>query len=95
MRKVISRKIYDTETAEKIASNDFKDGNNEYSQGRTTRLYRTKKGGFFVLYLTCWQGENDSLEPISESEAIEIYENLSDQCESFESAFPGVEVEDA
>lgn len=95
MRRVINRKVYDTETAVIIATNDFSDGTNQFNLGRTSSLYRTKKGSYFVVYLTCWQGESDSLEPLSENRAIEVYEGMIKEVETFEDAFPDVGVEEA
>jgi len=95
MRKVIDRKVYDTEKAARIATNDFSDGSNEYKFGRTESLYKAKNGGFFVVRSTCWEGENTSLVPLSEDEAITEYENMYNQVVDFESAFPEVKIEDA
>lgn len=95
MKRVINKKVYDTETAKRIATNDFSDGTNEYNRGRTADLYRTKKGNYFIVHLTCWQGEHDSLRPLSQNEAVEEYENMFDQREEFEDAFPDVKIEEA
>jgi len=95
MRKVIDGKVYSTETAEVIATNDFSDGTNKYNCGRTSSLYRTKKGNYFIVNETCWQGEQDSLRPLSVAEAIGEYENMYEECGDFEDAFPGVKIEEA
>lgn len=95
MKRVIDKKAYNTETAIRIATDDFSDGTNEYNCGRTSDLYRTQKGSYFIVRLTCWQGERDSLEPVEVGEAIGIYEGMFEQVEKFEEAFPGVEVEEA
>ncbi|MCK4817928.1 hypothetical protein KA005_19305 [bacterium] len=95
MKRVINKKAYDTEMATRIATNDFSDGTNKFNCGRTKDLYRTKKGNYFVVHLTCWQGEHDSLTPLSQGEAIEVYENMFDQREEFENAFPDVKIEEA
>jgi hypothetical protein len=47
MRKVIDGKIYDTKTAEEIATDKYRDGNNEYPDGISMSLYKTKKGNYF------------------------------------------------
>ncbi len=95
MRRVINKKVYDTETADEIATNDFSDGTNQYNVGRTSSLYRTPKGAYFAIYLTSWQGESDSLEPLTEDEAIKVYEGMYNQQGDFEDAFPNVKIEDA
>jgi hypothetical protein len=93
---VIGGKRYDTKTATLIADDCFWDGHNWERRGRNTFLYRTPKGNYFVVHQTCWQGERDSLEPLSIQEAIELWEGpcCEHEC-SFEKAFPGVTVEDA
>lgn len=64
--------------------------------GRNRFLYRTPKGAYFVVTLTQWQGEADTLEPISQQEAIELYENsLTEHAVEYGEAFPEVTVEDA
>ncbi|MBA7562071.1 hypothetical protein ES708_03720 [subsurface metagenome] len=95
MRRIINKKVYDTKTADEIATNDFSDGTNQYNVGRTSSLYRTPKGAYFAVYLTSWQGESDSLEPLAEDEAIKVYEGMYDQQRDFEAAFPNVKIEDA
>lgn len=43
-----------------------------------------------------WQGERDTLTPIDESDAIELYEGpLTEHHVKYEDAFPSVTVEDA
>jgi len=87
MRKIINGKAYDTSTATLIADNEFADGNNRLSGGRATYLYRTKKGNFFAEHETCWQGEHDTIEPMSTDEAKELYEQMGNQSEDWETAF--------
>ena len=95
MKKIINRKVYDTKTAEEIATNDFSDGSNRLNVGRSSTLYRTTQGSYFAEHETCWQGEHDTIEPLSEDEAIKMYEQMHDQKEEFESAFPDVEIQEA
>lgn len=95
MKRVINKKVYDTETATRIATNDFSDGTNQFNCGRTADLYRTKKGNYFIVHETHWQGESDSLRPLSQDEAIEEYENMFEQREEFEDSFPDVKIEEA
>lgn len=95
MKRVINKKAYNTETATRIATDDFNDGTNEFNCGRTADLYRTKKGNYFIVRSTHWQGESDSLTPLEQEAAIQEYENMFDQTEEFEDAFPAVTVEEA
>jgi hypothetical protein len=76
MKKIINGKSYDTATAEAIADNQFSDGSNRMPGGRSTTLYKTAKGNFFALHETCWQGEHDTIEPLSKENAKELFESL-------------------
>lgn len=69
MKKIIGGKKYDTETAVSIASN--KDDRGQLPGGRGWELFRTPKGGFFIAFWTCWDGEKDSIEPKTEQESKE------------------------
>ena len=71
--RIVDRKRYDVQTATLIAHDAYWDGHNFERHGRNTFLYRTPKGAFFVVTLTRWQGERDTLEPVSEDEAIHLY----------------------
>jgi len=95
MNVVKDGKRYRTETATLIASDAYWDGHNWERHGRNTFLFRTPKGGYFVQHQTCWQGELDTLEPLSQEEAIKMYEELPEHEVEFEEAFPGIEIEDA
>lgn len=96
MRRVVDGKRYDTETATLIAHDVYWDGHNHERHGRNAWLYRTKRGAYFVVSGTFWQGERDSLDVVSEAEARELYEGaLSEHEVSYEAAFPGVVVEEA
>ena len=86
MRQVIGGKLYDTKTAELIADNEFTDGSNRRNHGRNVYLYKTKKGNFFVVDETQWQGEHDNIEPISIDEAKNLFERL-DGGDSYETTF--------
>ena len=87
--KIVNRKKYSTATAELIASDGYWDGHNFERSGRNTFLYRTPKGAFFTVHLTQWQGEADSLTPISEGDAIALYEGaLSEHEIDYLAAFP-------
>jgi hypothetical protein len=87
MKKVIAGKSYDTETANAIADDEFRDGTNRMSRGRSTTLYKTTKGNFFCLHETCWQGEHDTIEPLTKTQAKEIYESLLNQNLAYTEAF--------
>jgi len=45
--------------------------------------------------LTQWEGQRDSLEPLTQDEALELWEELSEKRLDYEKAFPGLTVEDA
>lgn len=94
--RVIGRKKYSTATATLIASDCYWDGHNWERKGRNTFLYRTPNGAYFTVNLTQWQGEQDSLDPVTLEDAIALYEGrLSEHEVSYAEAFPDVKVEDA
>lgn len=96
MRRIVDGKLYDTEKATLIAHDVYWDGHNMERHGRNTWLYRTKRGAYFVVSGTFWQGERDALEPIDEARAREMYErDLPEHEASYAEAFPDVVVEDA
>jgi len=104
LTRVIERVRYDTAKAGIIAHNAFWDGSNWERSGRNTFLYRTKNGRYFAVHQTCWQGETDRLEPLTQDAAIDLWESLPCHDDgqggllgetSFEDAFPGVELEEA
>ena len=96
MSVVINRTRYDTSKAELIADNVYWDGHNMERSGRNTFLYKTPKGAYFQVDLTMWQGERDTLTPISEEEAIYLFEHgLSEHYVSYAEAFPSVVVQEA
>jgi hypothetical protein len=94
--KIIGQKKYSTRFATLLTGDDFWDGHNWERHGRNTFLYRTPNGAFFTVTLTQWEGERDHLEPISQAEAVQLYETtLTEHRVDFLSAFPGVEIQDA
>lgn len=95
MEKVIRGKRYSTATAALLAGDDYWDGHNYERSGTNTFLYRTVKGAFFKVRLTQWEGDRDNLEPLTQDEALELWEGLSVKRLDYEEAFPGLTVEDA
>jgi hypothetical protein len=96
MIRIVNRKRYSTETAKLIASDSYWDGHNFERHGRNTFLYRAPNGAYFSVNLTQWQGEQDTLSPLTQEEALELYEGpLSEHEVEYAEAFPGVVVEDA
>ena len=97
MTAIIDRKRYSTKTATLLAGDDYWDGHNYERQGRNTFLYRTPKGAYFQVQLTCWQGERTGITPMSMDEAIAFFESCRQDSRrvSYEEAFPGVKVEEA
>ncbi|MEN4011928.1 MAG: hypothetical protein ROW48_07840 [Bellilinea sp.] len=94
--RIIDQVRYRTKAATLLAGDDYWDGHNFERQGRNTFLYRTPNGRYFRVDLTQWQGEGDSLTPVSETEALNLFENeLTEQRVSYAEAFPGVVVKDA
>ena len=94
MKQVINRKLFDTETANIVATNKYWDGSNWDRNGRSQTLYRTSKGRFFIHYETRWQGERDHLNVINDEEAKNLYEILPEHEMAYKDAF-GEEPENA
>jgi hypothetical protein len=93
--EVIGGKRYKTADSVEIANDAYWDGHNYERRGRNTFLFKTSNGNYFAVYRTQWQGERDTLTPLSQDEAITLWEQLPEHEVSFEEAFPGVQVEDA
>lgn len=96
MARIVNRKRYDTATATLIAGDDYWDGYNWERSGRQCFLYKTPKGAYFEVNLTCWQGEQDTLQPVTLEEAIAFYEEYPlVQRVKYAEAFPDIRVLDA
>ena len=94
--RIVGGKRYSTATATLIADDAYWDGSNMERSGRNRFLYRTPKGAYFLVTLTQWQGEQDALEPITQQEAIELYEgSLTEHAVEYAEAFPEVNIEEA
>jgi hypothetical protein len=94
--RIVNQRRYSTKTATLLAGDDRWDGHNWERSGRNTFLYKTPRGAYFVVTLSQWQGEADSLEPITEGEAIRLFETeLTEHRVDYQNAFPGVVIEEA
>ena len=91
---IINRKKYNTETATLIADDEYWDGSNFERNGRNCFLYRTPNGAYFTVNLTQWQGERNTLTPVTQEGAKDLYEQLPEHEQDFEAAF-GVKPEEA
>ena len=91
--RIIEGKVYDVSTATRIADDHYWDGQKYERDGRNCFLYRTPNGAFFTVTLTLWQSEKDTLTPITQEEAIKLFEgSLSEHRVKYAKAFPGVNV---
>lgn len=93
MKQIINGKAYDTDKAELVDSDRYWDGSNWERSGRNMFLYKTAKGAFFVHRTTLWQGERESIEPVSEEEAKGWYEMLQEYELDYAEAFGAEPVE--
>ena len=94
--RIVDRKRYDVSKATLLAHDAFWDGHNFERRGRNRFLYGTPNGAYFLVTLTQWQGEQDTLEPVALEYALELYEGpLTEHPVEYAAAFPGVEVADA
>ena len=87
MRRVVNGMAYDTKRAILIAHDAYWDGNSFSRKGRNTYLYKTTKGNYFIYRTTAWQGEINTIEPISKEDAKKWYEELPVQEIPYEMAF--------
>ena len=88
---IIDRKKYSTVTATLIASDEYFDGWTWERNGRNQFLYRTPNGAYFTVSLTQWQGERNSLTPITQAEALADVEQLA---ATFRLIHPPVDIAD-
>lgn len=88
IKKVIDGKTYSAETATLLASDEYWDGSNFERNGRNNFLLRTPDGYYFEIVVTRWSDEHDVINPLTETEADEIYECLSVHVVDYETAFP-------
>ena len=95
MSQVIGGRRYSVKGATLLAGDDYWDGHNFERRGTNTFLYRGKGGRYFSVHLSQWQSSRDTIEPLSEVEAKEIYESLPQKITEYEVAFPGATVPDA
>lgn len=89
MSKVVNGKRYSTEPSTLIASNEYWNGSNYEREGTNRHLYRTKNGNYFETYSTMWQGDHNSIEPLSLAQAKQRYQELPEEEVPYEEAFPG------
>lgn len=92
--RIVNGQRYTVNTATLLADNDTWDGQNFTKGGRNTFLYRTARGAFFRVDMTCWQGERDTITPIDREQAMALYESLPEHYVEYEAAFDVV-VEEA
>ncbi len=89
VEQVIDGKRYSTKTAVLIAQGDDQKRKDREQRDRNIFLYRTPHGNFFKVHVSQHQSEQTKLEPVSEAEAIGLFELLTDRCVDLEDAFPG------
>ena len=67
----VEGKKFDTEKAEFVASSKmpYKDSGYDGGLGRWHELYRTEKGNWVMLSVSCWQGERSSAYIVSDETA--------------------------
>lgn len=94
LQRVLGGKRYNVATATLLASDEYWDGHSFERDFRNTFLYKTRGGAYFRVDVNQWQGERDTITPLSRDEARELYENLPVQEVEYEEAFDTV-VEEA
>jgi hypothetical protein len=93
--KIIDGKRYSTKTGKLLCGNDYWDGQSWERGGTNTFLYRTPKGSYFKFFMTQWEGQSDSIEPVSQERAVWFFVScpISTQRVTFKEAFPDVIIE--
>ena len=90
MKRIINKKIYETEQSRHIGtlapSGNTNDG---YECGRKTKLMLTKRGDYFLATYSQWQGERDTIRIITKQFAYKLYCN---ECQFYKSDYFGAEV---
>lgn len=84
--KIVKGKRYTVKTSKLLAEGS--------STGRSAHLYKTAGGAYYRIDLTVWQGEHDSLTPLTREEAMDMWEQCPDQYVEYEDAFDTI-VEEA
>jgi len=91
-KRIIDGKLYNTESAVLIGTTKRHERN---WSTRWRELYKTKKGAFFSVHYSQWQGEaDDYITVLDESEAKELYEGIDKPKETWRDTF-GSEPEEA
>jgi hypothetical protein len=88
VKQAINNIIYDTDSSEVLASGS--------DLVCLTVLYRTKKGNYFKhITLDHLPEPNESIEILSITQAVKVYNKLSNRFFGFREAFPLVEFSEA
>lgn len=86
MKQVVDGKIYNTETATRVANEYDRNGRNSWGRWAAS-LYKTKKGNFFALHESSFQGESDRIEPLDTEAAKPLYNRLPEGEKTWEEVF--------
>lgn len=88
MKQAINNIIYDTEESVSLASGS--------ELICVTELYRTKKGKYFQHVTVRYSPEpKESIEVLSTTQALEVFNKLSNRFIDYGEAFPDITFEDA
>jgi hypothetical protein len=87
MQQIIDGTLYDTKTADLVASGPYPKSHGWARGDRGAFLYKTKDGAFFLYRLSMWVGEPDSIEVMSVDKAREWYKRLSQHERGYKETF--------
>jgi hypothetical protein len=76
MEARIHNKRYRVSGSVLLAHNHYWDGRSFERNGTNTFLYCDRHGRLFAVRMTQWAGERNRIEPLSLSEAVELYAQL-------------------
>jgi hypothetical protein len=76
MDVVVNGRLYTTKRALLVAADAAPDGTSWERAGRNTFLFRDPSGVYFAEHRSAWSVESDYVEPLSASQAMQLYEEL-------------------
>jgi hypothetical protein len=87
MQQIIDGTLYDTKTADLVASGPYPKSHGWARGDRVAFLYKTKDGAFFLYRISMWVGESNSIEVMSVDKAMGWYRRLLKSKMSYSEAF--------
>ncbi len=74
VHKMVDNVMYDTAQSDALSNNFYADGENEYTDGKATELYKDKNNRYFFAEYVSWEGGKDSITPVTAEIAAKFIE---------------------